>query len=218
MAEFFAGNQRIRKNMINILYGQRWKDLRRTVSPAFTPGRIQKILPLMSRCIQASESILDDCIKNSNGIIDSKKYEPSLHSRKWSHYYVRFFCNFAMDVMAQCAFGVDLSTQKDQRESEFVHYALKIFETPFVDSRIMFLVLFPNVMRLLEKTFNFQLIGNSCDAFFEGVLRRIIEERRKNPNQVNHDFLQLLLDTSEGRAIAEEDDELPDAIASGNKV
>ncbi|KHN73967.1 Cytochrome P450 3A27 [Toxocara canis] len=202
MAEFFAGNQRIRKNMINILYGQRWKDLRRTVSPAFTPGRIQKILPLMSRCIQASESILDDCIKNSNGIIDSKK----------------FFCNFAMDVMAQCAFGVDLSTQKDQRESEFVRYALKIFETPFVDSRIMFLVLFPNVMRLLEKTFNFQLIGNSCDAFFEGVLRRIIEERRKNPYQVNHDFLQLLLDTSEGRTIAEEDDELPDAIASGNKV
>ncbi|VDM24273.1 unnamed protein product [Toxocara canis] len=180
IADYFIGNQAIRQNMVNVMRDQHWKDVRKTITPAFTPGRIEKVgCPLV---------------------------------------FLAFFGHFSMDVIAQSAFGVDLSTQRDH-DSKFVYYAKKMFELKFVDYRIMLLTLFPNLARLVERSFNFQLIGNSCDAFFEDVLRRIVEQRRKNPRKVNPDFLQLLLDTVEGSDSVEVDEELMnEAVASGKKV
>lgn len=44
IADFFIGNQTIRKNMVNVMRDQHWKDVRRTITPAFTPGRIEKVV------------------------------------------------------------------------------------------------------------------------------------------------------------------------------
>ncbi|KHN73937.1 Cytochrome P450 3A31 [Toxocara canis] len=203
LGDFFVGNQTIRKHMVNVMRDQRWKDVKKTITPAFTPRRIEKMFPLMWGCLRRAESILDNCIKNSNGVFKSEK----------------FFCNLSMDVIAQCAFGVDLGTQRYERQSDFMYYALRIFETSFVDWRIMFLTLFPNVARLCEKIFNFQLIANYSDVFFEDGIRRIIEQRRNNPNRKYDDFLQLLMDTVSERGGTEDDGgENNDALAGGKKV
>ncbi|VDM44257.1 unnamed protein product [Toxocara canis] len=176
LGDFFVGNQTIRKHMVNVMRDQRWKDVKKTITPAFTPRRIEKV-------------------------------------------FFRFFCNLSMDVIAQCAFGVDLGTQRYERQSDFMYYALRIFETSFVDWRIMFLTLFPNVARLCEKIFNFQLIANYSDVFFEDGIRRIIEQRRNNPNRKYDDFLQLLMDTVSERGGTEDDGgENNDALAGGKKV
>uniref|UniRef100_F1L055 Cytochrome P450 3A24 n=1 Tax=Ascaris suum TaxID=6253 RepID=F1L055_ASCSU len=202
ISDFFIGNQTIRKNMVNVMTDQHWKDLRRTITPAFTPRRLEKMLPIMERCIRTAERIIDDCISRSNGLLDTKK----------------FFSNLTMDIIAQCAFGVELSIQEHQ-DSLIPYHANKIFNLSFVGFRIMFLVLFPNIARLAEKIFKFQLIGNSCDAFFEDILRKIVEERRKCPREKDPDFLQLLMDSKEDTEVIDRDEELMhDALASGKKI
>uniref|UniRef100_A0A915CB69 Cytochrome P450 n=1 Tax=Parascaris univalens TaxID=6257 RepID=A0A915CB69_PARUN len=82
-----------------------------------------------------------------------------------------------------------------------------------------FSTLFPTLARLVEKVFKFQLIGNSCDAFFEGILRKIVEERRKYPREKDPDFLQLLMDAKDDTEITQRDEELVhDALSNGKKT
>lgn len=50
----------------------------------------------------------------------------------------RFFSNLTMDIIAQCAFGVELSIQEHQ-DSLIPYHANKIFNLSFVGFRIMFL-------------------------------------------------------------------------------
>ncbi|VDK62442.1 unnamed protein product, partial [Anisakis simplex] len=177
MDDFFAGSSPIRLHMLNTLKDAHWKNVRNIITPAFTTGRIKKrqilqMIPIMSRCIDETEAIINEAIVSSNSIIDVK--------RSVFRYFL--FSNMGMDIIAQVAFGVVLSTQRDT-SSDFTRYAKKLFDVSLVDFPLLLMALFPNVTRFVEKNFNYQFVGNQCDTFFEELLRKIVKERRSNPRK-----------------------------------
>ncbi|VDK25459.1 unnamed protein product [Anisakis simplex] len=57
--------------------------------------------------------------------------------------------------------------------------------------------LFPNVARRIEILTEHKISNDLETRYIVDAIQKVIKERRSNPNVIQHDFLQLLLDCSE---------------------
>lgn len=75
----------------NILFARdsKWKKLRQIVTPAFSPNKIRRMLPLIDNCVLD----LIEALESSGPIVDVKPY----------------FSGFTLDTIANCAFGIQVS-------------------------------------------------------------------------------------------------------------
>uniref|UniRef100_A0A914X5W4 Cytochrome n=1 Tax=Plectus sambesii TaxID=2011161 RepID=A0A914X5W4_9BILA len=180
---------------------QHWKDVRSTITPAFTTGKIKH----MTTFLDDSLATLDDIISE---YIESGKPIPVKEV---------LGC-FALDVIAKSAFGMDIDAQRD-KHSPFVKHATEIFSIKLTNYRIALGLMFPQLMRSLQNVFKFQLIFPEGDRFYKCALRAIIAEREKQ-EKPKLDFLQLLLNATkqEKSDPVEADKELVHDKAVGGKT
>uniref|UniRef100_A0A914XLL0 Uncharacterized protein n=1 Tax=Plectus sambesii TaxID=2011161 RepID=A0A914XLL0_9BILA len=167
---------RVTSNILGILEGDHWKNVRTTITPAFTTGKMKNMVPIFNDCMKIFGEIATE-YTNSGKPMDLKK-----------------LCGgFALDVIAKSAFGMDIDAQRGNSSSPFIKYAFELLNITPVDPKIMILLLFPNTIQLLEKIFKFQYFFAEGDEFFKNLLHAMIEERQKIPKKTNPDFMQLLL-------------------------
>jgi len=173
--------------MLVMLNGQEWKNMRNTLSPTFSTGKIRKMFEIFNQCGDKMTNFIKQELASSKTELEFR----DVSSR------------FTMDVIANAAFGVDSKVFEDS-DAPFAEMGKRVqnqFKSPFAFLKLIIAVFAPKLVNLLRISF----FDQKAFGFFANVIKSS-KESRKNSGKRREDFLQLLIDTQAGELTAEEDD------------
>ncbi|XP_051165488.1 uncharacterized protein LOC127284206 [Leptopilina boulardi] len=154
---------------------ERWRPLRKKLSPVFTSGKLKEMFHLL---IETSEH-LEEYLNNI--VIENEPIE----CRKLT-------AKFTTDVIGSCAFGIDINALSNE-ESEFLRMGRKIFDLNFWRTlKIRIRDITPWLYELLGPI----LAEKEMNNFFVNLVRDTMKYRKEN-NIVRHDFIDLLREVKE---------------------
>ncbi|XP_064612535.1 cytochrome P450 3A11-like [Liolophura sinensis] len=171
---------------LTVLQDDDWRHNRNTLTPAFSGGKLKKMIGMI---VEAGESFVAKLkTKADNGEpVDIKGCTEA----------------FTMDVIAATAFGMKLDTQISP-DDPFIKYARKFFDIK-LNMAFIILFFFPFLTPLI-KIFKLEISPKVSIEFFRNVVNQALEERRKNPGKYS-DFLQLMVNAKkEADSAAENND------------
>ncbi|KAF9817881.1 hypothetical protein SFRURICE_003287 [Spodoptera frugiperda] len=182
------------KRTLFLMRGQEWKDMRSTLSPAFTSSKIRLMVPFMME-------VGDQMIHSLN-----KKLEDS----KDDYVDVDFkdlTTRYANDVIASCAYGLKVDSQADP-DNQFYNMGKNLFDFKVI-RMIMFFVLLnaPKVAKIL----NWDIVPVSVRKFFTELVLDTMKDRQQR-NIVRPDMIHLLMEAKKGKL---SHDEKPDDSSTG---
>ncbi|XP_055529188.1 probable cytochrome P450 9f2 [Wyeomyia smithii] len=177
------------------LNGQRWRDMRATLSPAFTGSKMRQMFQLMEECIQAMITHLEANLKQKGSMEVEVK---DILSR------------LAMDVIASCAFGLKVNCFED-RENAFLQHARKmlLFGRPKVFFKIMTFRWFPEFANRL----GFDVIDKEQAVYFSSIIKDTVQTR-ETKGIVRHDMIDLLLQAKKGTLKHNQETEVHEGFAT----
>ncbi len=160
-----------------MLKGEKWKNMRATLSPAFTGSKMRLMHGLIKKCTCSAMWTLD------NQIDDKKTFEMK-----------EFFTNFAVDVIATCAFALEVDSFKNP-DNEFKKVALNTSNPNgfLLALKIIGITYFPKLMKMMKIGF----LEKSVAEFFRSTITETIRYREAN-NIVRPDMIHLLMEAKKG--------------------
>ncbi|KAJ3645263.1 hypothetical protein Zmor_022932 [Zophobas morio] len=162
------------KSLINLL-GDQWKQMRATLSPAFTSSKMRTMFHLMAECAEN----FTHHFKNKEQVDVEMK---------------DLFSRFANDVIATIAFGIQVNSVEDPKH-EFYVMGNKI--TQFDAKQVLKIFLFQTVPKL-AKMLNITMLRQDVASFFRSLIMNNIDKRVKE-KIVRPDLIQLLLEAQKGK-------------------
>lgn len=166
-------------NSLISLCGDKWRQMRATLSPAFTGSKMRQMFDLVVEC---GEDIVQH-------FLDQAKNGQQIHIEMKD-----FFSRYANDVIATCAFGIKVNSFSD-RDNEFFVSGKKIMA--FGGSKrlvnLFVLILLPR----LAKALNIKVFDESVANAFKTIFLDTMEFRHKN-NIVRHDMINIMMQVREG--------------------
>ncbi|XP_017776423.1 PREDICTED: cytochrome P450 9e2-like [Nicrophorus vespilloides] len=172
------------------LKGDKWRDMRATLSPAFTSSKMRAMFALMSDCAQEVAKYFE----NHQG--ESKSIELR-----------DLFTRYTNDVIATCAFGVQCNSIK-QRNNEF--YLMGNLATDFTGIWKITKLLIYMMLPKLSKILGFSFFEKSVSIFFRRIIKDTIKMREEN-NVTRPDMIHLLMDARKGQLNYDENIAIQDA-------
>nr|BBE49546.1 cytochrome P450 monooxygenase [Adoxophyes honmai] len=167
--------------------GQTWKDMRSTMSPAFTSSKLKHMVPFM--------------VEVGDQMITSMKKKIDVSGNQYVDVDVRDLVSRYANEIASVAFGfkVDSHTEPD---NQFYTMGSKVTHMSF--GQIMkFLVhgMFPTVMKKLKVTVFLESMAN----FYRNLVLRMMQDREEH-NVVRRDMIHLLMEARKGTLSHEQRD------------
>ncbi|XP_059612328.1 cytochrome P450 9e2-like [Phlebotomus argentipes] len=168
------------------LKGQRWRDMRSTLSPAFTGSKMRTMFQLVSECCSETVNYLEK---------ESKGGKPMLTDLK------DFFTRFTNDVIATCAFGIKVDSLNN-KENEFYVAGKKATDFSGIRSLAFFIMVnFPK----LSKFLGLSIFSKKFSTFFKNLVWDTIRHRERE-NIIRPDMINLLIQARKGKLKYEEED------------
>ncbi|XP_035688030.1 cytochrome P450 3A8-like isoform X2 [Branchiostoma floridae] len=183
--------------MLSTVTGEKWKNLRSTLSPAFSAGKLKKMSEQLNRCADQLVSNLGE--QTSQG--------QSFEAKKLTG-------DFTMDAIASVGFGTDIDSQRNPNDP-FVVHAKKAFEGPFKNPLFWLFLFFPWIMKPLLEGLGYNFFPRSTTDFFYKVLDQLMELRQTTVSE-RLDFMQLMLNAHK-EPEEEEEDNSRDVKVQGQK-
>ncbi|KAG7302559.1 hypothetical protein JYU34_012484 [Plutella xylostella] len=167
-----------------MMKGDRWRDMRSTLSPAFTGSKMRQMVPFMN---ETSHNIVQYLRETEGQNIDAT-------------FLIHCYTN---DVIASTIFGVQVNTLKDP-SNYFYKAGQKLVASSFSKKLSFFLVLtFP----FLAKYFPF--FPKEATDYFKDLVLKTMEHREKN-NIQRPDMIQMLMEAAKGTLKDQPQDKLDD--------
>ncbi|XP_074040293.1 cytochrome P450 9e2-like isoform X2 [Leptinotarsa decemlineata] len=165
------------------LKGSKWRNMRSTLSPAFTSSKMKRMFILIKDC---AESLVEHFSKQNQEIISLDMKDTCTR-----------FCN---DVIATTAFGVKVDSLADPN-NEFFLMGMKATNLNTLKKTFQFLgyLLAPKVYRL----FNLKFFDHDVSSFFRKLIDETVEAREKR-GIVRPDMIHLLMEARSGIVKEEE--------------
>nr|QZP43538.1 cytochrome P450 monooxygenase CYP9A199 [Ephestia elutella] len=168
------------RNLI-ALKGQEWKDMRSTLSPAFTSSKIRLMVPFMVEVGDQMVKTLKDKIQQS-GVGYTDVEGKDLATR------------YANDVIASCAFGLKVNSLVDQ-DNEFYKMGKEATTFKFKQLlKIMGFMLTRKLMTILGISF----FSKEFKHFFISLVLNTMQNREEH-NIVRPDMIHLLMEAKKGK-------------------
>uniref|UniRef100_A0A182SLH9 Uncharacterized protein n=1 Tax=Anopheles maculatus TaxID=74869 RepID=A0A182SLH9_9DIPT len=175
-----VGSDNMFLNSLFMLRGQKWRDMRATLSPAFTGSKMRQMFELMSESCQ--------------GMVQHLLQEARADEAKQVHEMKDIFSRFANDVIASIAFGIQVNSFSDQKNDFYVRgKKLLDFSSFWPTIRFMLFMMMPRVMLKL----NIEMMDKEmCKHFFDMILdnMRVREEK----GIVRNDMINILMQVKRG--------------------
>ncbi|XP_068444749.1 cytochrome P450 3A27-like [Clinocottus analis] len=176
---YFTNRRNIRLNgelydSVSIAEDDQWRRIRNILTPSFTSGHIKEMF-----------SIVRNISSKLTASLQSKAHNNEVIAVK------NFFGPYSIDVMASCAFGLDVDSINNHC-SPIIDHAFKFFTIPV--SVFLLQGFFPVLLPLFERL-GFSLFSNTSIAFFTNVLEKIRAERTGSSPQNSRDFLQNMINS-----------------------
>lgn len=164
----------------------KWRDMRTTLSPAFTGSKMRAMLPLM---LDSSKNIVE--------YLKDKTSEEILVDDL-----IRRYTN---DVIASAGFGLQINSLVD-KENEFYKTGQSLFRFTIWQRLCLFLAIqFPGLVNML----GINIFPPKTTQFFKDVVSNTMEYRIKN-NMERPDMIQLLIEATKGTLKADQGHEEKD--------
>ncbi|CAG5032367.1 unnamed protein product [Parnassius apollo] len=173
------------RNLV-LMKGDEWKDMRSTLSPAFTSSKMRLMVPFM---VEVGEQMIRTLMKeilNSSGKyidVDGK----DLTTR------------YANDVIASCAFGLKVDSYSDKSN---IFYKMGKMAATFNFKQLLkvfALMTFPTVSSILRLS----VFEKSARDFFWNLVMNTMNEREAK-QVVRPDMIHLLMEAKKGRLTHED--------------
>ncbi|XP_036144417.1 cytochrome P450 9e2-like [Monomorium pharaonis] len=179
------------KNLIS-LRGDRWRDVRSILSPAFTSSKMKSMFKLMSNCG-----------------VDFASYLTQLPPEKKIMEMKNVFTRYTNDVIATCAFGIKVDSMRNPKNDFFVYGTEATNFSGFILFKFLIFRKMPQLARILKLKFIREKIAN----FFRDLVKTTIKTRDEN-GIVRPDMLQLMMDSrgKNGKAELDIDDMVAQAF------
>nr|AAL68260.1 RE06354p [Drosophila melanogaster] len=152
----------------------RWKDMRSTLSPAFTGSKMRQMFQLMNQV--AKEAV--DCLKQD----DSRVQENELDMKDYC-------TRFTNDVIASTAFGLQVNSFKD-RENTFYQMEKKLTTFTFLQN-MKFILLF--ALKSLNKILKVEIFDRKSTQYFVRLVLDAMKYRQEH-NIVRPDMINMLME------------------------
>ncbi|XP_047994965.1 cytochrome P450 9e2-like [Leguminivora glycinivorella] len=168
------------------LKGQEWKDMRSTLSPAFTSLKMKHMLPFIVEVGNQMVISLDRQLKESKrGYID-------IETKDLATYY-------ANDVIASCAFGLKVDSHLEPG-NQFYKMGYKASNFTFIAILKFFgYSSFPWLMKLIKVN----LFSEDVTNFFQHLVLNTMKDREVH-NILRPDMIHLLMEAKKGQLVHEE--------------
>ncbi|XP_064613115.1 cytochrome P450 3A8-like [Liolophura sinensis] len=167
----------LQRSMITSLKDDHWKFVRSVLSPAFSSGKMRKMVPLIQICIDRLIENLGDLVKKQRSI-DIKPVMEGL----------------TMEVIGAVGFGIETNVQNDLND-RFLIMARRVFQVNSLTKIPVILTLFFPFMRPIFEALNMTADSGEVMDFFAKMVKHTIQERRQQPSP-RKDLLQVILDSS----------------------
>nr|XP_029731422.1 cytochrome P450 9e2-like [Aedes albopictus] len=161
-----------------LLRGQKWRDMRATLSPAFTGSKMRAMFDLIVTYSDRMVGIL----KDQAGEVGYVDYE------------IKECCSrIASDIIATCAYGLEVESLEN-RENDFFTMGKKMmnFGSSFVIRMVLY-GLFPKLMNRFQVDF----FDAEQTRYFTQIIKDTIETRDKQ-GIVRPDMIHLLMQAQKG--------------------
>jgi len=160
--------------------GLEWRRARKTLSPLFASGKVKQMATIISA---KTQDLVDEVTARQ------QTGEPVE--------VMDMFSSFSMDVIAEVAFGVNISSTK-QPNSEFVKNG-KLLSTGWINM-LIFNAFFPFLPKFLRPRF----ITKDTSSCFRNFIDDALEKRKGEVHaEKKQDFIQMILDAEQ---VDDEDD------------
>ncbi|EFX88290.1 hypothetical protein DAPPUDRAFT_311602 [Daphnia pulex] len=168
----FGIQTKVMRKWMMLMKGQEWKDIRSSVTPAFTTGKIKRMSGLIRDCVSNLSDQMSR-LTESDGKIDSKLV----------------FSAYTMDVIARCAFGLKIDNL-GSKDDQFMKNAAYILNPPANKSPIVLLpFVYPKLLSSLS-TYAERLLITKEHRFFFKLLEDVLKDRSQSKEKF-HDFIEL---------------------------
>ncbi|KXJ79841.1 hypothetical protein RP20_CCG027714 [Aedes albopictus] len=174
-----VGGDSLFGNSLFALRGQKWRDMRATLSPAFTGSKMRHMFELVADCAQS----MAEFFKAEAAAGKTLEYEMK-----------DTFSRFGNDVIATVAFGIKVDSLRD-RENEFFTKgkAMLNFQSIKVLFKFLFLRAFPTVSRKLGVDF----VDSTLTEYFKGMIVDNMKQREAH-GIMRNDMIQMMMEVRKG--------------------
>ncbi|XP_069676207.1 cytochrome P450 9e2-like [Periplaneta americana] len=173
------------KGLLN-LKGQKWKDMRSTLSPAFTSSKMKTMFTLITECGEQLGDFLKTCIKDKNMPVEDCKIE-----REGDMLVVELrdlFTRYTNDVIETSAFGIGCDSL-NKPKNEFYMMGKDLTNLGGVRAVILFgYLISPKLMKLLNLKFMSKAVLN----FFRSLVHDTMATR-EDKDIFRPDMIHLLM-------------------------
>lgn len=163
--------------------GQKWREMRSTISPAFTGSKMRLMFSLLD---DVSQKFVNNLKKQIGKTAFTKLEVKSIYER------------LASDTIASCAFGVETNSMENQN-NEFFDAGQYVSKK--IGLRLFLFNLCPNVMNF----FRVRVFDDKQVSFFRNVTKGNMDYRMKH-NVKRNDMIDLLIEAQKGTLKHTDDD------------
>ncbi|XP_069676321.1 cytochrome P450 9e2-like [Periplaneta americana] len=172
------------------LQGQQWKDMRSTLSPAFTSSKMKMMFVLVTECGKQLVDFLEKCCLD---YIPDKACQIEKEGDKLVIEMKDLFTRFTNDVIATAAFGVTVDSLK-KPSNDFYLLGKEAANFDGVRGFIWLgYALSPKMMKMLR----IPLIPNKVTSFFRSLIMDTMSTRDRE-GIIRPDLIQLLMQAKKG--------------------
>ncbi|KAL3094052.1 hypothetical protein niasHT_027380 [Heterodera trifolii] len=167
------------RNILTVLRDDDWKRVRNRITPAFTTGKLKKLIPILCESTEKLCKVLETEYALKGKEVPLKD----------------LFGRFLLDVIGRCGFSLDLDTFDE--ENIFVKQARTIFDFTRKGQKLRMIigVFFPCVSLLYENITGKSFAFAMDEEFFVEMMSDLYEKRRADPEAKEKyaDIFQLLM-------------------------
>lgn len=156
------------------LCGDKWKEIRNLLSPAFTSSKMKVMFKLMSNCGEKFANYLAERSADGPAVVDTKDA----------------FARYTCDVIATCAFGISVDSMRNPKNDFYVLGRKTTSLDGILGAKFFILKSFPRFSKMMK----LKLVDPIAERFFEGIVRETIETRDREGIS-RPDMMQLMMET-----------------------
>ncbi|XP_019557478.3 probable cytochrome P450 9f2 [Aedes albopictus] len=173
------GTESLFGNSLLLLRGQKWRDMRATLSPAFTGSRMREMFELVSECARSMVEYFG---------------EEARAGKRLEYEMKDVFTRFSNDVIASVAFGIKVDSLREQDNEFFVNgKELMNFRDMKTVAKVLLMRMFPRMMIKLKA----DISSAEMNAYFRGMIMDNMRQREAH-GIVRHDMINLLMQVRQG--------------------
>ncbi|XP_055308854.1 probable cytochrome P450 9f2 isoform X2 [Sitodiplosis mosellana] len=185
-------------NSLISMHGEKWRQMRATLSPAFTGSKMRLMFELVSEC---ADGIVEHFMKQAEN-----KQKINIEMKD-------FFSRYANDVIATCAFGIKVNSFAEPN-NDFFQTAKKMMR--FGGFIQMFKILVHFLLPQVAKLLNLQFSDRKLSMEFKNIILDTMAMRKRN-NIHRPDMVNMLMQVRDGhleQKIEEKSNEIQEGFAT----